>query len=171
MLPNPGSPRAATNRKAPGQRPAGRPGVGGVEAQARPLRPPIPRAARRGHLYSGQRGRPRRKPSLSRHVRFGQGRRRSSWFPPPEFRPWAAQARALRGTARWAGEPQPVCLGYCPGAEPGMFLTLQPDPSFSALLCPGPGRPGAPLPVHPARALQLRSFFLEEYLQTGDRER
>lgn len=104
MRPNPGSPRAATNRKAPGQRPAGRLGLGGVEARARPLRPPLPRAARSGHLYSGQRGRPRRQRSLSGHVRFGQGRRRNSWFPPPAFRPRAAQARALRGTARWAGE-------------------------------------------------------------------
>ena len=66
-----------------------------------------------------------------------------------------------------ASQPQPVCPGYCPGAEPGVFLTLQPDPSFSALLCPGPGQPGAPLPVHSARALQLGSFFLEEYLQTA----
>lgn len=38
--------------------------------------------------------------------------------------------------------PPPSCFtapATALGAEPGVFLTLQPDLSFSVLLCPGPG--------------------------------
>ncbi|VTJ81302.1 Hypothetical predicted protein [Marmota monax] len=51
MWPNPGSPRAVTNGKAPGQLPAG----GGGAAKSEAVLAPRPsRAAGGGHLYSGQ---------------------------------------------------------------------------------------------------------------------
>lgn len=71
MWPNPGSPREATNRKTPGQRPAGREGDGARGD----LSPPLARTSLSGHLYSGQGGftPQRRRLGFGGHVRFGQG--------------------------------------------------------------------------------------------------
>lgn len=108
MWPNPGSPREATNRQAPGQRPAGREGDGARGD----LSPPLARTSLSGHLYSGQGGLPQqRRLGFGGHVRFGQGLRLRSRFPPCRFRPRAIETAALGGTAPWTSEVSARCRG------------------------------------------------------------
>uniref|UniRef100_A0A8I3MWK6 Mannosyltransferase n=1 Tax=Canis lupus familiaris TaxID=9615 RepID=A0A8I3MWK6_CANLF len=95
MWPNPGSPREATNRRAPGQRPAGR-GWGRGEAKgARPSRAPPGR-----QLYSGQ-GAPRRERGPGGHIRCGQRPLVPARLPPRCFRPsWGLRFEGRRGGRR-----------------------------------------------------------------------
>lgn len=116
------------------RRPIGRPrvsvppgtlGTGGVEIRARPSRRPLACTALGGHLYSGQRGRPpRRQPGFSGHVRFGQGRRLYSRFPPPDFR--LRQPRRTRFEGPRRGLARSACAAGALGTgcgDPGPALS------------------------------------------------
>lgn len=124
MWPNPSSPREATNRKAPGQRPAGRDGDG---ARGGPSPPPACTALG-GHLYSGHGGLPPRRWLCALVAMLDPGK----GFTPRPVSATALPAEGLRdGRARRDGAAdergqrapsQPWLSGWAAGTTSPRFL-------------------------------------------------